>query len=266
MARKAALKVVEERCRLGVGAGHDDPGHAHDVELEAGGREALHLLVLRDEHLAALVAALLHAGLLVLDVVAGHADLDEAPDQVADVGVAAVAGVGVGDDEGAEVHLGRAPALLLGHARAREELVPVGGEERADDGRGLVGHLAERVAGQVGPWVLVGRALGRGRPAAQVDALDPHLLHRHGLAGRVGAEGGDRLLLVVELPQPRIEPLGGAAGHRVVGADGAALLHHLARRVDPLDSLEAGAREPLAQLCDFLVEVHRSPPGLGRYF
>jgi hypothetical protein len=40
----------------------------------------------RDQHLAALVAALLGARPLVLDVVAGHAGLDEAADQVAHVG------------------------------------------------------------------------------------------------------------------------------------------------------------------------------------
>ncbi len=73
--------AVEQVGRLGVGAGDDDAGHAHDVELEAGGVEALDLLVLGDQHLAALVAALLGAGLLVLDVVAGHAGLDEAPDR-----------------------------------------------------------------------------------------------------------------------------------------------------------------------------------------
>jgi hypothetical protein len=65
------------------------------------------------------VAALLHAGLLVLDVVAGHADLDEAADEVAHVRVAAVAGVGVGDDERPEVDERRRGALLLAHARAR---------------------------------------------------------------------------------------------------------------------------------------------------
>ncbi len=108
-------RAVEEGRGLGVGAGDDDAGHAHDVELEAGRVEPLDLLVHRHEHLAALVAALLAAGLLVLDVVAGHADLDKAADQVADVGVAAVAGVGVGDDEGPVVDLGRGCALPVGH-------------------------------------------------------------------------------------------------------------------------------------------------------
>ena len=91
--------AVEQVGRLGVGARHDDARHPHDVELEAGGVEALDLLVGRHQHLAALMAALLGARALVLDVVAGHAGLDEAANQVAHVRIAAVAGVGVGDDE-----------------------------------------------------------------------------------------------------------------------------------------------------------------------
>ena len=110
------------------------PGHPHDVELEARGVEALDLLVLGDEHLAALVAALLGARLLVLDVIAGHADLDESPDQVAHVRVAAVPGVGVGDDERPEVDLRRdAPRCSSVMRSAGEVLVPVGGEQRAHD-------------------------------------------------------------------------------------------------------------------------------------
>ena len=50
---------------------------------------------------------------------------------------------------------GVALALLLGHPRAQELLVAVGGEQRAHERRGLVGHLAERIAREVGPGVLV---------------------------------------------------------------------------------------------------------------
>ena len=65
--------TVEEICGLGVGAGDNDAGHAHDVELETRSVEALDLLVFANENLAALMAALFHAGLLVFDVVAGYA-------------------------------------------------------------------------------------------------------------------------------------------------------------------------------------------------
>ena len=170
--------------------------------------------------------------------------------------VAAVAGVRVGDDERPEVHLGRGPALLLGHPRAGVELVPVGREQGADDRRRLVRHLAQRVAREVGPGVLVRGALGRGRPAAEVDALDAHPLHRDGLPGRVGAEGRDALPLrrraraaARRTPRPR-------RGRPCSRADRAALLDHLAGRVDALDPFEPRAREPAAQLCDLSVEVH----------
>ena len=75
--------VVEEVRGLGIGAGHDDAWHPHDVELEASGVEALDLFVNADENLAALVAALLGAGALVLYVIAGDPDLDEPADEVA---------------------------------------------------------------------------------------------------------------------------------------------------------------------------------------
>ena len=205
---RSSLRFVEERRGLGVGAGDDDAGDPHDVELEARGVEALDLLVLRDEHLAALVAALLHAGLLILDVIAGHADLDEAANQVAHVRVAAVAGVGVGDDEGAVVDDRRRLALLVGHPRAREVLVLVGGQQRADDRRRFVRHLAERIAREVRTRIFGDRALRRRGPAAEVDAFDPHALHGDGLAGRVRPERRDLLALVEQLAQPGVEILG----------------------------------------------------------
>src|SRR5450755_3241015 len=85
---------------FGIGSGHDDAGDAHDVQLQAGGVEALDLLVARYQYLAALVAAFLRPGLLIFDVVSRHSNLDESADQVADVRVSTVSGVGVGDDEG----------------------------------------------------------------------------------------------------------------------------------------------------------------------
>ena len=193
-----------------------------------------------DEHLAPLVAALLHARLLILDVVAGDAHLDEAANEVADVRVAAVPGVGVGDDEGAEVDLGRRLPLLLGHPRARVELVLVRREQRADDRRRLVGDLAERVAGEVRARVLLLGALRARRPAAEVDPLDAGPLHRDGLARRVGAERSDALPLLEELAQPRVEGVGRGPRDRVVVADAAPLLGYLARRVNPAESPGSG--------------------------
>ncbi len=91
--------VVEEVCRLGIRAGHDDARNPHDVELEAGRVEALDLLVHADEDLATLVAALLGARPLILNVIASDPDLDESADEVPHGGVTAVARIGVGHDE-----------------------------------------------------------------------------------------------------------------------------------------------------------------------
>src|SRR5664279_2408669 len=76
---------VQQAGRFGVGARHDDSGHPHDVELQSRGIEALDLIVLRHQHFAALVTALLYARLLVLDVVTGHPDFHESADQVPNV-------------------------------------------------------------------------------------------------------------------------------------------------------------------------------------
>ncbi len=174
---------LQERGRFGVGSGHDNAGHLHDVQLEARGAQPLDLLVHADEHLSPLVPALLGAGLLILDVIARDPDLDETTDQIPDVRVAAVSGVGVGDDERPIVDLGRGSTLRLAQARAGEALVPVRHEQGAHNRRGLVGHLGERVAGQVGSRVLRDGSLGRRGPAAQVDALDSHPLQGHRLTG-----------------------------------------------------------------------------------
>ena len=159
--------------------------------MQAGGVQAFDLFIDRDQHLAALVAAFLGAGTLVLDVVAGDAHFDEAADQVADMGIAAVAGVGIGDDKGAEVQFRCVFAFFLAHARAKVLLVLVRGQQGADDGRGFIGDLAQGVAGQIGTGVFGDRTLGGGGPAAQVDSLDAQAFYHDGLAGAVGSEGGD---------------------------------------------------------------------------
>ena len=97
--------------------------------------------------------------------------------------VAAMACVGVGDDERAEVDLRRRSTRLLVHLGAREMLVLVGSEERAHQAGSFVGNLAEGVARKVRTGVLGRRSLCRGGPPAEVDGLQPHPLHDHGLAG-----------------------------------------------------------------------------------
>src|SRR5208283_4912196 len=135
--------------RLGVGARHDDSGHVHNVQLETRGVEALDLVVLRHQHLATLVAALLNARLLVLDVITGYADFHEAANQVPDVSVSSVAGIGIRNNERPIIELGSGRALFRFHAGPKKLLVLVGGEQSAHDRRSLVRHLTERVAGEV---------------------------------------------------------------------------------------------------------------------
>ena len=246
--------AVDQVGGFGVGAGDDDARNAHDVELEAGRVQSLVLLVLCHKHFAALMAALLGARALVLDVVARHADLDEAADQVAHVRVAAVAGVGVGDDERPEVVSRRRGALRLGHPRTQIVLVAIRREQGAHERRRFVGHLAERIAGEIGSRVLAGAALGGGRPATKVDPLDPHPLHRHRLPRRVRTKGRDALALCEELSQAVMECGRGLARDGVVGGDRAALLGHLAGGVEANDPRESGAVEPLLRRGDFLLE------------
>ncbi len=246
--------TVDQIGGLRIGARDDDARHPHDVELEAGGVEALDLFVRGDENLAALMAALLRAGTLVLDVIPGHACLDETANQVAHVWISAVSGVGVGDDERAVVDGRGRGALVVGHPQAQVLLVAIGGEQRAYQTRCLVGYLTQGIAREVRPRVLGGGSLGRRRPATEVDPLDADPLHRHGLARRVRPEGGDALVLGEEFAQAVVERRGGQARHRVVGGYGAALLYDLARRVETDDPVEAWAVEVPLHGGDILLE------------
>jgi hypothetical protein len=171
------------------------------------------------------------------------------------VRVAAVAGVGVGDDERPVVDRGRSFALFVAHPQAQVLLIAVGGQQGADQPRGLVGHLAQRVAGQVGPRVFADRALGGGCPPAEVNALDTHPLHGHCLPGRVRAEGGDALALGEQLAQPRVERLRGLPRHDVIAGDGAALLYDLAGGVEASDPVEPRAVEVSLRGGDIGVKV-----------
>ena len=246
-------RAVEQSRSLGIRPGDDDPRHAHDVELEPGSIEALDLLVTRDEHLAGLVPALLGTRLLVLDVVPRNTDFHEPTDQVPNVGITAVAGVGIGDDPGREVDLGSVRALVIGHVQAIETLVAVSGEKGAHDAGGLVGHLGERIAGEVRSGVFGDRALRRGGPPAEVDGLDAGALHRHGLARGVGTERRDPTPSGEERAQTGVEAVGRDARDRVIGRDGAALLGHLARAVKSKDAREPWPAHPGPEGLDLVV-------------
>jgi hypothetical protein len=212
------------------------------------------LFVLGHQHLSTLVAALLGARALVLDVVAWYADFDKASDQVPHMGIAAVARVRVSNDEGPEVMNGGCRTLCIGHPQAQVMLVSIRRKQGAHEHRGLVGHLAERIACQVGSRILGRRALGRGGPAAEVDPFDARPLHRDCLPGRIRAKGRDAFSFSEELPQASVERRGRLAGNRVVLGDRAALLDNLTRGVETDDSRKAVAVDPLLGLGHFLIE------------
>ena len=93
-----------------------------------------------------------------------------------------MSGIGVGDDERAEVDRWCGQSLRFVHLGAGEMLVLVGGEERTYQSGRLVGHLAEGVARKVWTWVLGLGPLRRRRPAAEIDGFDSLPLHHYGLA------------------------------------------------------------------------------------
>ena len=70
------------------------------------------------------------------------------------MGVPAVTGVGIGDDERPKVDDRCRLALFFGHPHAREVLVLVGGEKCPHQSGGLVRYLVERIAGEVGTGIL----------------------------------------------------------------------------------------------------------------
>ena len=126
------------------------PGHPHDVELEARGVQALDLFVLRHQHLAALVAAFLHARFLVLDVVSRHADLDESANQVAHMSVASMSGIGVGDDERPIVDFGGgSPLPRVMRERKKCWFLSAVSKARTMDAASSGTWLG--IAGQIGP-------------------------------------------------------------------------------------------------------------------
>src|SRR5215472_18137626 len=118
--------AVQKIRRLSIRARHDYSGHAHYIELESGRIQSLNLFVLRDQHFAALVPTLLHAGLLIFDVISGNTDLDKAPNQISNVGIATMSRICVRNDEWPIIVLWCSCSLFRCHARAHVVLVLVG--------------------------------------------------------------------------------------------------------------------------------------------
>ena len=97
-------------------------------------------------------------------------------------------------------------ALLLGHARARVELVLSAVSSARTMGAASSGTRRERVAREVGPGILVGASPWRSSPSRR--GRCPRCRSRFiatAWPGRVRPEGGDALLLGEELAQARVE-------------------------------------------------------------
>ena len=196
-----------------------------DVGREPRGDEVADRPRGREQHLAAHVAALLLRRELVLEVHAGGAGGDHRLRQLEHVEVAAEARLAVGDDRDEPVDV----VLALGVVDL------VGALERGVDPAHDLGHGVDRVEALVGVHLAREVGVGGDLPAAQVDRLEPgaHLLHR--LVAGAGAERGDVVALVQQLPQL----LGAVAGERVLDRQAAAELLDLLGPIRPLHPLPA---------------------------
>src|SRR6185503_6426539 len=145
-------------------------------------------------------------------------------------------------------------ALSFGHSRTQVLLIAIRREQRTNERRRFVGNLAERIACQIGTRIFARAALCRSRPAAQINTVDSHPLHRDSLPGRVRAKGRDAPALGEEFTQAIVKRRGRLARNRVVVRDRAALLDYLPRGVESNDSVEPRAVEPLLCLGDALLE------------
>ncbi len=216
---------------VGIGAGDEDAGHAHDVGRQPRGDELLDELARRHEHLAAHVAALLGRRELILEVNAGRPGLDHRLHQLEGVERTAEARLGVGDD-------GREPvdAVFLVHV-----LNLVGAHEGVVDALNQIGHAVGRVEALVGVGLGGGIAVAGHLPAADVDRLQPglHLLH-----GLIAGDGPQRRHVILLLHQPP-QPLGAHAGQGVLDLHRTAQPHHVLGRVGPGDALPALVQFPI---------------------
>ena len=108
----------------------------HDVGLGADGNQSVDVLLDRDKDLASHVAALLRARGLVLDVNAGGTALDEELGELHHGSQTTVTSIGVSNDRGEVVDVGKVGTRLLGVAQALLALLSVveelGHEELVD--------------------------------------------------------------------------------------------------------------------------------------
>src|SRR2546422_2789998 len=109
--------------RLGISPGNDDSRNFHDIELKPGGIEPLDLLILRNQNLSGLMTAFLNAGLLILNMISRHTDLDKPPDKITNMGLTPVAGIGIGNNKRPAISFRVGPSFFFGHSRPCKLLI-----------------------------------------------------------------------------------------------------------------------------------------------
>jgi len=167
-----------------------------------------------DEDLSSHVAALLGAGLLVLEVDARGAGLDEELDELHNGAEATVAGVAVGDDGDEVVDLrwcslagedGRGAFLILPAV-----VVELGAHELIT----LPGHCVHGIIRKVRPGLVGAARRARALPPADVDAaqMGCHLYHLHRI------QRAERVAVSPRRVEPREELVELATGGVGIGA------------------------------------------------
>src|SRR5580704_5455369 len=163
-------------------------------------------------------------------------------------------GIRVRNNERPKIKSRRRSPLRLRHPRTLILLIAIRRKQRPHQRRSLVRHLAQRIASKIRTRILRRPALRRSSPPAKINSLDPHPLHRHRLARRIWAKGGDRFALPKKLPQPLIKSRRSLARHRIVGHNRTALFEHLPRGIEPHDSRKSRAVKALLHRADFFFE------------
>ena len=183
------------------------------------------MLLYRDQHLAAHMAAFLLRCELVLEMDARRAGLDIAAGQLEGVQRAAEAGLGIGDDRGEPVDV----------AFAFKFLDLIAALQRAVDPACQFGAGIGRIERLVGIHAAGGVGIGRDLPAGQVDRLQSGAHHLHGLVAGHGAEGMNVVLGVKQVPQL----VGAVAGQRVFDRHRSGEALHIRHAVIALDPVKA---------------------------
>lgn len=238
---------------LRVGTGNDQVLDTHDIELDAGGDQAVNVLRDGDQDLAGHVTALLGTGHLILQMDTGSTTLDKHLGELHVGSDTTVAGISISNDGAQKVDVGHLGTLLLGGGQAGLALLAIVEELGKEQVLDLVGDSVHGVISQIGAGLVGRRGGGGALPARDVDGLDVlgHLSDLDGIQSTEGVGGGLVLAVVLEeLP----ELLGLDVGS-VLSLDVAALGDNGLGRVRTSDEGEALGGPPGLDLSDLLLEA-----------